>query len=178
MHRRCCLLAASPVHYTTSCKHSLVLLRMGEIIARNILSWLKLSMKFVIVASSWLFILLNKMKKVNESHISAFTCAYPIQGNNAITVWRRRPFLGVKRPGRHAEVLTSRAEIRDGPGRDSSVGWATSYGLDGLGIESRWRQVFPQPSRPAVGPPTPLYNGCRVFLGGKAARAWRWPPIP
>jgi len=30
--------AASPVQYTTSCKHSLVLLRMGEIIARNILS--------------------------------------------------------------------------------------------------------------------------------------------
>ena len=27
--------AASPVHYTTSCKHSLMLLRMGEIIARN-----------------------------------------------------------------------------------------------------------------------------------------------
>jgi len=25
--------AASSVHYTTSCKHSLVLLRMGEIIA-------------------------------------------------------------------------------------------------------------------------------------------------
>jgi len=25
--------AASPVHYTTSCKHSLVLLRMGEIMA-------------------------------------------------------------------------------------------------------------------------------------------------
>jgi len=42
--------AASPVHYTTSCKHSLVLLRMGEIIARNMLSWLKLSVKFVIVA--------------------------------------------------------------------------------------------------------------------------------
>jgi len=34
--------AASPVHYTTSCKHSLALLRMGEIIARNMLSWLKL----------------------------------------------------------------------------------------------------------------------------------------
>jgi len=30
------------VHYTTSCKHSLVLLRMGEIIARNMLSWLEL----------------------------------------------------------------------------------------------------------------------------------------
>ena len=32
--------ATSPVHYTTSCKHSLVLLRVGEIIARNMLSWL------------------------------------------------------------------------------------------------------------------------------------------
>jgi len=30
--------AASSVHYTTSCKHSLVLLRTGEIIARNTLS--------------------------------------------------------------------------------------------------------------------------------------------
>ena len=30
--------AASSVHYTTSCKHSLVLLRMGEIIARNMLN--------------------------------------------------------------------------------------------------------------------------------------------
>jgi len=38
MHRRCCLQSASSVHYTTSCKHSLVLLRMGEIIARNMLS--------------------------------------------------------------------------------------------------------------------------------------------
>ena len=43
MHRRSCLLVlTSSVHYTTSCKHSLVLLRMGEIIARNMLSWLKL----------------------------------------------------------------------------------------------------------------------------------------
>ena len=40
MHRRCCLQAASSVRYTTSCKHSLALLRMGEIIARNVLSWL------------------------------------------------------------------------------------------------------------------------------------------
>ena len=35
--------AASSVHRTISCKHSLVLLRMGEIITRNTLSWLKLS---------------------------------------------------------------------------------------------------------------------------------------
>ena len=36
--RLCLQQAASPVHYTTSCKHSLVLLRMGEIVARNMLS--------------------------------------------------------------------------------------------------------------------------------------------
>jgi len=30
--------ATSSVHYITSCKHSLVLLRMGKIIARNMLS--------------------------------------------------------------------------------------------------------------------------------------------
>jgi len=58
-HRRCCLLvtrtrwnwvpphpghqqAPSSVLYTTSCEHSLVLLRMAEIIDRNMLSWLKL----------------------------------------------------------------------------------------------------------------------------------------
>jgi len=51
--------AASSVHYTTSCKHSLVLLRMGEIIARKMLSWLKFANKIIIVASSWLFILLK-----------------------------------------------------------------------------------------------------------------------
>jgi len=35
---RTCLQAASMVHYTTSCKHSLMLLRRAEIIARNMLS--------------------------------------------------------------------------------------------------------------------------------------------
>ena len=42
-------------------------------------------------------------------------------------------------------------------GRDSSVGMATRYGLDGPGIESRWRRDFPHPSRPALGPTKP-YN--------------------
>ena len=51
-------------------------------------------------------------------------------------------------------------------GRDSSVGIATRYGLDGPGIESRWGggEIFPQPSL--------LYNGYPVFPGGKAAGAW------
>jgi len=40
-------------------------------------------------------------------------------------------------------------------GRDSSVGIATRYGLDGPGIESQWGREFPHPSRPAVGPTKP-----------------------
>jgi len=59
-------------------------------------------------------------------------------------------------------------------GRDSSVGIATPYGLDGPGIESRWGgEIFrTRPDRP-WGPPRLLHNGYRVFLGGKAAGAWR-----
>jgi len=37
-------------------------------------------------------------------------------------------------------------------GWNSSVSIATGYGLDGLGIESRWGQDFPHLSRPALGP--------------------------
>jgi hypothetical protein len=37
-HPRGYRLAASWVHYTTICKHNLVLLKMGEIIAGNMLS--------------------------------------------------------------------------------------------------------------------------------------------
>ena len=32
--------------------------------------------------------------------------------------------------------------------------------------------------RPWAPPPNFLYNGYRVFTGGKAAGAWRWPPTP
>jgi len=38
---------------------------------------------------------------------------------------------------------------------DSVVGVATGYGLDGPGIESRWRQDFPHLSRPALRPTQP-----------------------
>ena len=55
---------------------------------------------------------------------------------------------------------------------------ATGYVLDGLGIESRWGEIFRTcPDRP-WGPPCLLYNGYRVFPGGK-----EWPgrdadPLP
>jgi len=48
-HRRCCLQAASSMLYTTSCKHSLVLLRISDIIARNMLGWLKLLIKLLLL---------------------------------------------------------------------------------------------------------------------------------
>jgi hypothetical protein len=47
----------------------------------------------------------------------------------------------------------------------SVVGIATAYGLDGPGIESRWGARFSAPVQ--TGPPSLLYNGYRVFPGGK-----------
>jgi hypothetical protein len=46
------------------------------------------------------------------------------------------------------------------------VGIATGYGLDGPGLESRWRLGG------LWGPPSLLYNRYRVFPKGKAAGAW------
>jgi hypothetical protein len=60
-------------------------------------------------------------------------------------------------------------------GQDSSVSIATSYGLDGPGIESRMGRDFLHPSKPTLGstqPPIRWVPG--LFPGDKAARAWRW----
>jgi hypothetical protein len=40
-------------------------------------------------------------------------------------------------------------------GQDSSVGIATCYGLETLGIKSQWGQEFPHTSRPALRPKQP-----------------------
>jgi len=64
-------------------------------------------------------------------------------------------------------------------GRDSTVGIATRYGLDGPEIESRWvGEIFRTRLDRPWGPPSLLYNRYRVFSGSKAAGAWRWPPTP
>jgi hypothetical protein len=66
--------------------------------------------------------------------------------------------------------------IVGGPG--SVVGIANAYGLDGLVIESRWGEIFrTSPVRP-WGPPSLLYNGYRVFPGGKVLPGRDADPSP
>jgi len=74
-------------------------------------------------------------------------------------------------------VFISKYAFFCGPG--SSVGIPTGYGLDGPGIESRWGgEIFRAcPDRPWR-PTSPLYNGCRVFLGVKGGRGVTLTPHP
>jgi hypothetical protein len=51
-------------------------------------------------------------------------------------------------------------------GQGSSVGIATDYGLDGPGSNSGGDEVSARPDWP-WDPPSFLYNGYRVFPGGK-----------
>jgi hypothetical protein len=55
-------------------------------------------------------------------------------------------------------------------GRDSSVGIATHYGLDGPGIESRLGRDFPHPSRPARRPTQPPIQWVPGRSMGKSGR--------
>ena len=53
-------------------------------------------------------------------------------------------------------------------GRDNSVGIATRYGLDGPGIESRWRARFSAPVQTGPGVHPASYTiGTGSFLGVK-----------
>ena len=65
-----------------------------------------------------------------------------------------------------------------GPG--SVVGRATGYGLDGPGIESRWGggEIFRTCPDRSWGPPSLLYNGYRVFPGGKERTGADADPSP
>jgi hypothetical protein len=68
--------------------------------------------------------------------------------------------------------------VTGGPG--SVVGRATAYGLDGRGTESRGEggDIFrTSPDRP-WGPPSLLYNGYRVFPGGKVRPGREADPSP
>ena len=64
--------------------------------------------------------------------------------------------------------------LREFTGRDSSGGIATRYGLDGPGIESRWRARVSAPVQTGPGAyPASCTMGSGSFLGGKAVGAWR-----
>ena len=58
-------------------------------------------------------------------------------------------------------------------GQDSVDDIAIRCGLNGPGIESLWGILRSRPDLPWR-PPSLLYNGYRVFPGGKAAVAWRY----
>ena len=63
-------------------------------------------------------------------------------------------------------------------GSGSLVVIATAYGLDGPGIEYQWGEIFRTcPDRP-WGPPSLLYNGCRVFPEGKERLGRDTDPSP
>jgi hypothetical protein len=72
--------------------------------------------------------------------------------------------------------LNGQTSLIFGPG--SAVVMATGYGLDGTGIESRWRRYFPHcPDRP-WGQSSLLYNGYWVFPGGKERPGRETVPSP
>jgi hypothetical protein len=54
---------------------------------------------------------------------------------------------------RHQGAIIREFISNDEPGNVVDI--ATAYGLDGLGIESRWRRDFPHLSRPALRPIQP-----------------------
>jgi hypothetical protein len=61
-------------------------------------------------------------------------------------------------------------------GRDSAVGIATRYGLDGPEIESRWGRDFPHPPRPALGSTQlPIQWVPGLLLGVKRGRGLDHP---
>jgi hypothetical protein len=63
-------------------------------------------------------------------------------------------------------------------GRDSSVSIATGCGLDGLGIESQLGEIFSTCPDWPWGLTSLLYNGYRVFPGGKERPGLNADPSP
>jgi hypothetical protein len=80
------------------------------------------------------------------------------------------PLVGLKITPTHSEIV----------GRDSAVGIATRYVLDGPGLNPGVGEIFlTRPDR-SYGPPHLLYNGYRVSFQDLICRsmAWRLPLTP
>jgi hypothetical protein len=63
-----------------------------------------------------------------------------------------------------------------GPG--SVIGIATAYGLNGPGIESRWRRDFPHLSRPTLRPTQPPVQRVPGLFRGKVRPGRDADPSP
>jgi hypothetical protein len=75
-----------------------------------------------------------------------------------------------------SQTLALPPRLHHGPG--CSVGIATSYGLDGPGIESRWGEILRTcPDRPC-GPPCSSSMGTGSFPGVKSGRGVTLTPHP
>ena len=79
-----------------------------------------------------------------QRHTIYFSVYITRQSCNLLITVRRECFRYVRR--RRTRMLIW---------EDHFMGIATCYGLNGPGIESRWGQDFPHPSRPALGPTQP-----------------------
>ena len=62
--------------------------------------------------------------------------------------------------------------------RDGVVGIATRCGLEGPGIECRWRQDFRTYPDRLRGPPSLLYSVYRIVPGGKVGRGMTFTTHP
>jgi hypothetical protein len=79
----------------------------------------------------------------------------------------------------HARVFLGGNKTFKQYGPGSSVGIATSYGLDGPGIESRWGRDFPHLSMPALGPTQPPVQWVPgLSRGVKSGRSVTLTPHP
>ena len=75
-----------------------------------------------------------------------------------------------------ADRFKERYQLEGGP--RSSVGMANDYGLDGPGSNAGGGEIFRTCPDPPWGPPSLLYNGYRVFLGGKERPGSDTDPSP
>ena len=105
---------------------------------------------------------------------SSWTRFYPLQKTRGILKLRGTKLKPTtpRKDGQHFNNNNNNNVVRD-----SSVGMATPYGLDGPGIESPWgSEIFRTSPDQLWGLPCLLYNGYRVFPRVKTAGAWRCPP--